>query len=94
MAARTRNIHHDEPTKRRIQASQLLNRLVLFANGNVHMSTSQVLAAKIVIGKSIPDLKSLEHTGKDGGPIHHEATLNATISADESYLRMVSGGRT
>jgi hypothetical protein len=48
MAARTRNIDHDEPTKRRIQASQLLNRLFLFANNKVHMTPAQVLAAKVV----------------------------------------------
>jgi len=48
-------------------------------------------AAKIVIGKSIPDLKSIEHTGKDGGPIHHDATLNVTLSAEESYSRMING---
>jgi hypothetical protein len=94
MAARTRHLRHDEHTKRRIQASQLLNRLVLFANGKVFMSHSQVLAAKIVIGKSIPDLKSIEHTGKDGGPIYHEGALNATLCAEESYLRMLHGERT
>lgn len=32
-------------------------------------------------------LQSIEHTGKDGGPIKHDAT----ISVEESYLRMVRG---
>ena len=53
MAARKNKINHDEQTKRRIQASQLLNRL--FAIGKVAMKPAQVLAAKVVIGKSIPD---------------------------------------
>ncbi len=87
MAARTHKPKHDLNTKRRIQASQLLNRLYLFAIGEVTMRSEQVMAAKIVIGKSIPDLKSIEHTGKDGGPI----PLKATLSAEESYLRMVQG---
>ena len=87
MAARTHKPKHDENTKRRIQASQLLNRLYLFAIGEVTMRSEQVMAAKIVIGKSIPDLKSIDHTGKDGDPIQHKATL----SAEESYLRMVQG---
>jgi len=68
MAARKRKIQQDEQTKRRIQASQLLNRLYLFANNKVEMTSAQVLAAKVVIGKSIPDLKAVEHTGKDGKP--------------------------
>jgi hypothetical protein len=87
MAARTRHINHDEPTKRRIQASQLLNRLVLFANNKVRMTPAQVLAAKVVIGKCIPDLRSIEHIGKDGGPIKTETTL----TAEDAYLRMVRG---
>ena len=75
MAARTRKIQHDEQTKRRIQASQLLNRLNLFANNKVEMSSAQVLAAKVIIGKSIPDLKAIEHTGMDGKSIVHEHRL-------------------
>lgn len=89
MAARTRKPQHDQNTKRRIQASQLLNRLVLFANGKVVMRPEQVMAAKIVIGKSIPDLKSIEHTGKDGAAINH--ILSVTLNPDEAYLRMVQG---
>lgn len=33
---------------------------------------SQIQAAKIVIGKYVPDLKAVELTGKDGGPIQTE----------------------
>ena len=69
MAARTNKPLHDEQTKRRIQASQLLNRLYSFANGKVKMSQAQVMAAKIVIGKSIPDLKSIEYSGNDQRPV-------------------------
>ena len=75
MAARTNKRLHDEQTKRRIQASQLLNRLDSFANGKVLMSQAQVVAARVVIGKSIPDLKSVEVTGSDGGPIQHHLVV-------------------
>ncbi len=75
MAARKHKIQQDDQTKRRIQASQLLNRLELFANGKVDMTSAQVLAARVVIGKSIPDLKSIEHSGTDGGPIQHSMTV-------------------
>lgn len=75
MAARTKKPQHDEKTKLRIQASQLLNRLELFANGKLEMSQAQVNAARIVIGKVIPDLKAIEHSGKDGGPIAHSLNI-------------------
>jgi len=57
MAARTNKPLHEEKTKRLIQASQLLNRLTSHANGEIEMTQSQVNAAKIVIGKAIPDLR-------------------------------------
>ena len=69
MAARINKTTHDDKTKRLIQASQLLNRLIMHANGEVEMTSSQVNAAKVVIGKSIPDLKAMELTGEGGGPV-------------------------
>ena len=60
MAARSNKITHDTKTKRLIQASQLLNRLYSFANDEIELSPAQVNAAKIVIGKSIPDMKAIE----------------------------------
>ena len=74
MAARINKTTHDEKTKRLIQASQLINRLISHVNGEVEMTQSQVNAAKIVIGKYIPDLKAIELTGESGGPIKLVAT--------------------
>lgn len=69
MAARVNKPNHDEKTKRLISASQLLNRLISHANGEIELTQSQVNAARIVIGKSIPDLKAVELSGPDGGPM-------------------------
>lgn len=69
MAARTNKPKHDDKTKRLIQASQLLNRLYSHANGEIEMNQSQVNAAKIVIGKVIPDLKSVELSGDQENPL-------------------------
>ena len=49
-----------------------MNRLNSFANTKIEMTSAQVMAAKVVIGKSIPDLKAIEHTGTDGKSIVHE----------------------
>lgn len=69
MAARINKINHAEKTKLLIGASQLLNRLISHANGEIEMTQSQVNAAKIVIGKAIPDLKSVELTGDADNPL-------------------------
>jgi hypothetical protein len=41
----------------------------MHANGEVDMSQSQVNAAKIVIGKTIPDLKAIELSTDPENPI-------------------------
>ena len=69
MAARINKINHDPKTKRLLAASQLLNRLIMHANGEIELTQSQVQAAKIVIGKSIPDLKAIELSGNEDKPI-------------------------
>lgn len=69
MAARKKKVLHDEKTKDLIRASQLLNRLTLFANGQCDLSAAQVNAAKIVIGKVIPDMRYVEHGGDDKRPL-------------------------
>lgn len=69
MAARTNKPLHDDKTKARIRASQLLNRLTQCANGEVEMTSAQVQAARIVIGKVMPDLKSVELSGNENQPV-------------------------
>ena len=89
MAARTNKRLHDEQTKRRIQASQLLNRLISYAKGKVEMTQGQVLAAKVVIGKSIPDLKSIEYSGNDEKPAQRHMIVefvNPRNSAGDSQV--------
>lgn len=68
MAARKDPRNRDSSNKL-IAASQLLNRLISHANGEIELTQTQINAAKIVIGKYIPDLKAVELTGKDGGPV-------------------------
>lgn len=69
MAARKNKILHDDKTKERIRASQLLNRLNSFANGEIEMTQAQVNAARVVIGKIIPDLKAVEHSSNPDKPM-------------------------
>ena len=79
MAARKDPKNRDSSNKL-IQASQLLNRLISHVNGEIELSTSQVNAAKIVIGKYIPDLKAIEHSGKI------DSSIIFTLSSDDANL--------
>jgi len=69
MSKRINRPGHSKRDKDRIRASQLLNRLDSFANGKVKLSTAQVMAARIVIGKVVRDLKSVEMKGDPERPI-------------------------
>lgn len=74
MAARKDPRNRDSSNKL-ASATQLLNRLIKHANGELELTQSQINAAKIVIGKYIPDLKAVEITGKDGGPVRVTASI-------------------
>lgn len=69
MAARLR-ANHQEDVRRKIQASQLINRLQDNALGklNPELSTGQIQSAKILLDKSVSNAPT-ELTGKDGGPV-------------------------
>jgi len=52
-----------------------LNRPDAFVNGKVKLSAAQVQAARVVIGKVIPDLKSVEVTGDPEKPLAQSLTV-------------------
>lgn len=69
MATR-KQLWHPDVVKQKIQASQLINRLTEHAlSDSPIMDASQVTAAVKLLNKVVPDLKAIEHQGKDGGPL-------------------------
>jgi predicted signal transduction protein with EAL and GGDEF domain len=60
MAARRVKIKHDDNTRLKIQASQLINRLTGHAQGTVDLSTTQVRAIEILLRKILPDLSDVK----------------------------------
>lgn len=60
MAARKNKIRHDENTKAKIQASQLVNRLQDYIFGRCKMEPAAVSAALGLLRKTLPDLSSVE----------------------------------
>lgn len=78
MAARKVRTKLNDDWRKRIQASMLVNRLtehVMSDPENPVMSQSQIQAAKILLAKVVPDLKAIEHTGEDGGPLRATVTM-------------------
>jgi hypothetical protein len=69
MAARKRRTTVNEKWREKIQSSMLVDRLVKHAVGEIEMSATQIKAADILLKKVAPDLKAVEHSGEDGGPI-------------------------
>lgn len=74
MAARTVKIRHDEQTRAKIQASQLINRLEEHVLNGVEMKPTQVTAALGLLKKSVPDLSAIEHSGDM--TLRHEEALD------------------
>jgi len=62
MAARKLRKYHDEQTRAKIQAAQLINRLQDCVFGKVEMTSAQVTAALHLLKKVLPDLKQVEIT--------------------------------
>lgn len=67
---------HNEDTRQKIQAAQLINRLHehVMAEKPI-MDASQVNAAKTLLNKVLPDLKAMELTGEGGGALEINVTI-------------------
>jgi hypothetical protein len=78
MASR-KNLYHHEEVRRKIQTSQLLNRLTAHANGEIELSATQIRAIEILIKKVLPDLSSVTHSGDDDNPIEHRVLVTGVM---------------
>lgn len=72
MAGRPIGSRHQDDVRRKIQASQLINRLQDHVDGKVDLESTQVKAAEILLRKSIPDLSTISGPGEDG---EHEVVI-------------------
>jgi hypothetical protein len=71
MAVR-KNLSHDQKTREKIQTSQLINRLMANANGEVELTSGQIKSIEILLRKSLPDLASIQlnGAGENGEHLH------------------------
>lgn len=68
MAVR-RKLRHDENTRGKIQAAQIINRLQGYVNGTVKLEAGQVSAGLGLLRKVIPDLSSTALTDPQGNAL-------------------------
>jgi hypothetical protein len=70
MAGRKAGFRHNEDTRAKIQATQLINRLMQHVMSDAPlMDASQVNAAKTLLGKALPDLAAVQHSGDAEQPL-------------------------
>lgn len=69
MAARSMRIRHQEDIRAKIQASHIIHRMMLAYNGELVLTPEQISVGKCLLNKVLPDLKAIELTGENGGPV-------------------------
>lgn len=79
MAGRPMNKLHQDDVRKKIQASQLLNRLTDHAFGEVELSQSQIKAIEILLKKSLPDLSAVTIAGDDDNPLRIESIVRKIV---------------
>jgi hypothetical protein len=64
VAARIRKILHDDDTRAKIKAGNIINRLTKLIEGEIEMPPHAVTAALGLLHKALPNLTSVEHSGE------------------------------
>jgi len=96
MAARKRSaigkIPMPDSWREKIRTTEIMRRMEKGAMGEVDLSPEQISAAKLVLGKVLPDLARQELTGKDGKDLYDQMTdeeLEARIAEYDRKRGMV-----
>jgi hypothetical protein len=59
MAARKLRVTHQEDVRKKIQCTQLINRLMGHIDGNTQLAPTQIRAIEILLNKSLPNLSDV-----------------------------------
>jgi len=68
---------HQDDVRKKIQSSQLINRLTDHAFGDVELQQSQIKAIEILLRKSLPDLSAVTISGDENNPLR--ASIQVTF---------------
>lgn len=87
MPARKKKLTLSDSWRDKISVGVIVQRLDAHIKGTVKMSPTQINAARILLGKTIPDLARTEHTGLDGGAMQ-VANVDLRGLNDKDLLQM------
>lgn len=59
MAARKLRVTHQDDVRKKIQCTQLINRLMGHIDGNTQLAPTQIRAIEILLNKSLPNLSDV-----------------------------------
>ena len=68
MAARL-NPRHSDVVRAKIQASNLIHRLMQCAEGKIELTSVQVRAIEALLDRSVPKLSQIQHIGDENQPV-------------------------
>ena len=77
MAARINKIRHDDETRAKIQAAQIINRFTACVMGEITLDAQQVSCGKALLAKILPDLSAIDHSGEVTTPYVMRAPMPA-----------------
>ena len=84
MAARTNKIRHDDETRKKIQAAQIINRFQKCIAGDVELDPQQVSCGKALLNKVLPELKAIEHASDADNPLTFVQKIELVSPDDDS----------
>lgn len=79
MAARNRKIFHDDETRAKIQAANIIHRLYENVMGKVDLTPAQVSSAKTLLNKVLPDLAAVQVSGDEENPLTVQTIERAIV---------------
>ncbi len=85
MTGRSSGFRHNEETRAKIQAAQIINRFMACLNGEVVLDAQQVSCGKSLLNKVLPDLQSVD------GNLKHEHEVGDTLGS--LLEKIASNGR-
>jgi len=79
---------YPEKARDRIRSSKIITKLQECVHGKTEMSPQQVAAARILLGKTLPDLKATEFVGRlDANIIVEEETVESAAASVAALLK-------
>jgi hypothetical protein len=79
MAARIRKVTLNDDWRAKIRVTTIMNRLQAHVDGEVELSTTQISAAKIILGKLVPDLSATKNDTNITGEIALREIRNTIV---------------